>query len=413
MHQGGQGRARNSCYVGYAWGSGLLHQGRGACLCCAGPPPLGTMPPTELMQGIPIVSSAGPVSLPHTVPVTTVAPVSLPNVTTPSSVPAGSLLANRGPDYSGAALMCNLLPTIGQSKDASLSAGIYVGEGLLPVPAKLAKKITRWEFVEMAELLPEFWSTPSPKEPSSSSTMRQSASRRRRVVTDIATWIQCFATYTSMMSTTHPKAVPELLAYLIFILCASQDFGGVAWVTYDAAFRRQAFITGNQQWSKVNPSLYSICFSGVARTGVRCELCLSLSHPTRECILVCDPDPDVASRLKTLESAVLAFTSKVPPRYAAQSGGYKSPDICRNWNAGRCRLPQYRYIHACRVCGGPNPAFACCDRPLGQRQSSNLHTPGQASSGEPRGHQGQLYNRQPGPGPTTHMSRSHPGMLLY
>ena len=81
-------------------------------------------------------------------------------------MPAGSLLANRGPDYSGAALMCNLLPTIGQSKDASLSAGIYVGEGLLPVPAKLAEKITRWEFVEMAELLPEFWSTPSPKEPS-------------------------------------------------------------------------------------------------------------------------------------------------------------------------------------------------------------------------------------------------------
>ena len=182
------------------------------------------------------------------------------------------------------------------------------------------------------------------------------------------------------MSTTHPKAVPELLAYLIFILRASQDFGGVAWVTYDAVFRRQAFITGNQQWSKVNPSLYSICFSGVARTGMRCELCLSLSHPTRECTLVCDPDPDVASRLKTLESAVLAFTSQVPPRYATQSGGYKSPDICRNWNAGRCRLPQCRYTHACRVCGGPNPAFACCDRPLGQCQSSNLHTPGQASS---------------------------------
>ena len=32
--------------------------------------------------------------------------------------------------------------------------------------------------------------------------------------------------------------------------------------------------TGYRQWSKVNPSLYSICFAGDACTGVRCELCL-------------------------------------------------------------------------------------------------------------------------------------------
>ena len=124
-----------------------------------------------------------------------------------------------------------------------------------------------------------------------------------------------FSTYVSVMSTVHPHAVPELLAYLIFILRASQDFGGVAWVTYNAAFRRQAFITGNHQWSKVNPSLYSICFSGVARTCTRCELCLSLSRPIREYTLVGgDTDPDISTRLKTLESAVLTFTAQFPQR---------------------------------------------------------------------------------------------------
>ena len=116
------------------------------------------------------------------------------------------------------------------------------------------------------------------------------------------------------MSIIHPQAVPELLAYLIFILRASQDFGGVSWVTYDAAFRCQAFITGNGQWSKVNPSLYSICFSGAALTGVHCKLCLSLSHPTRDCTLVADRDLDVATCLKSLESAVLAITLHVPQR---------------------------------------------------------------------------------------------------
>ena len=60
---------------------------------------------------------------------------------------------------------------------------------------------------------------------------------------------------------------------------------------------------------KVNPSLYSICFLGVAHTGQRCDPCASVSlNPFWECILVSDPDHDVATRLKTLESAVLAVT---------------------------------------------------------------------------------------------------------
>jgi hypothetical protein len=40
------------------------------------------------------------------------------------------------------------------------SAVIYVGEGLLPVPAKLAEKI-----VEMGELLPQFWTPSAGKDP--------------------------------------------------------------------------------------------------------------------------------------------------------------------------------------------------------------------------------------------------------
>ena len=36
-------------------------------------------------------------------------------------------------------------------------AGSYFGEGLLPVPDKLVKKILKFEFIEMYELLPETW----------------------------------------------------------------------------------------------------------------------------------------------------------------------------------------------------------------------------------------------------------------
>ena len=85
---------------------------------------------------------------------------------------------------------------------------------------------------------------------------------------------------------------------------------------------------------------------------MQCELCLSLSHPTHECTLVCDSDPDVSTRLKTLESAVLAFTSRAPLQQGLPLRA-KSSDVCRNWNAGKCRIPQCRFRHACMALTQP------------------------------------------------------------
>lgn len=35
--------------------------------------------------------------------------------------------------------------------------GVYVGEALSPVTTKLADHIYAWEFIEISELLPKFW----------------------------------------------------------------------------------------------------------------------------------------------------------------------------------------------------------------------------------------------------------------
>ena len=60
------------------------------------------------------------------------------------------------------------------------------------------------------------------------------------------------------------EAVPELMAYMLQLVRTSQDLGGLAWVNYNMAFLQQATATGNKSWSTINPSLYSICFSGAA-----------------------------------------------------------------------------------------------------------------------------------------------------
>ena len=266
-------------------------------------------------------------------------------------------------------IVTNLLPLSSLGSKAR-SAGVYVGEGLPPVPEKLAAKIWAWKFVDMAEMLPECWHEPAKDEESTSSSTPTVQPRRRKKVTDINVWLQCYALYTSVLATQDPEAIPELLAYLITILRVSQDFAGSAWVNYDSAFRRQADVTGDRKWSCINPSMYSIYFAGQARKVARCNICLSSQHSTKDCALSPDPDPDAATRLRTLESAVLALvrpTTQQPlPKNSTTSAGL----TCRLWNAGRCTYRRCRYLHVCKGCGGDRPAFQCCEQALNLSQTS-------------------------------------------
>ena len=295
---------------------------------------------------------------------------SIPSAESMPALPSGSgsTVGNR-PDppvssAAAAAAFCNLLP-FGASAGPQTGAAVYIGEGLPPVPNKLADRIRKWEFIDMSELLPEFWDHSPPKPADSQNSTQQLPARRTRRVTDIATWIQCYASYVGVLSGTSPEAVPELMAYLVHIVRVSQDFGGMAWVNYDMAFRRQAASTGNRQWSRINPSLYSICFAGAARTNTRCDLCLSLTHETRDCALSGGGEREVGARLAAIESAVLSLSASHPAPAPSYAGPPQRREICRSWNNNRCTYAKCKYRHVCRVCQGPRPAFDCCERMLG------------------------------------------------
>ena len=177
-----------------------------------------------------------------------------------------------------AALMANLLPQA-NSDLASGCQGVYVGEGLPQVPTKLAAKIRRGEFVEMTELLPEFWCSQREDDHSK----QEAKARQACSVQDIFTWLQCYGLFVSILGPHHPSRIPELMAYQTTIVRASQDYAGLAWVRYDSAFRRQAALTGLTQWSAINPTLYTLCFAGSARTSSQCELNCGRGHPATTC----------------------------------------------------------------------------------------------------------------------------------
>ena len=248
------------------------------------PPPhagLGTMPPVSALAGIPQIEGVqeeGPRG------------------------PPTSEAVSHGPSVT--AMLANLLPLANSSLQQP-SEGVYMGDGIPPVPAKLAARIRKGEFVEMGELLPEFWAGPKDED---SDFRRELKTRRSCKVVDIHTWVQCFSTYVATRAPQAPHLIPELMAYLATIVRVSQDYAGLAWVRYDASFRRQAALTKNTRWSVINSTLYTMCFTGMAAATKRCELCFATSHTDRECAQRGDPDPDMGDRLKIIESAVLALT---------------------------------------------------------------------------------------------------------
>ncbi len=115
------------------------------------------------------------------------------------------------------AMMRNLLPLAGSSLVLP-SEGVYVGDGVPLVPQKLAE---RGGYVEMGELLPEFWSAPNEE------ARKEVKGCRTRKVTDIFTWLQCSASYVAVRVTMTPRLAPELRAYQSTIVRVSQDFVGL------------------------------------------------------------------------------------------------------------------------------------------------------------------------------------------
>jgi hypothetical protein len=246
-------------------------------------------------------------------------------------------------------VLADLTDLIPRTKQGSASTlGVFMGDGLPPVPAKLADKIGKGEFVEMLELLPEVWTNQGGDKKRSSS---------KKKIQDINIWLQCYALYVGVRALKAPKLIPELMAYQISILRASQEYEGTAWATYDAAYRRQAATTGHTEWSKINPSLYTLCFTGKAKKVPRCELCMSASHKTEDCSLAGDEDPDMAKRMKAVESAVVAFSSSSGNNEAGRS--QRSMEICRLFNEKRCRFRNCKYRHVCSGCKGLHAAPDC------------------------------------------------------
>ena len=78
---------------------------------------------------------------------------------------------------------------------------------------ELVERIQKGEFIEVCELLPEFWI--APREGEDKAGMKTTKSKGRKHTQEVCVWLQCFAVYVAVMSARWPKRVPEMMAYHI------------------------------------------------------------------------------------------------------------------------------------------------------------------------------------------------------
>ena len=161
-------------------------------------------------------------------------------------------------------------------------APFKIASSIVPILAKLVKKIQSLDFVEMRELLPDnialterLAALPSGLAQTKTPTEREIGGDRALI-----TWVSSFATYIAIVAEAHPDRVTDMLAYMRLVTREASKFGGTGWLTYDLVFRRNHEGPG-QRWNYLDASLHQVYIASQRdKVAIPCKHCHEIDHST-------------------------------------------------------------------------------------------------------------------------------------
>ena len=233
------------------------------------------------------------------------------------------------------------------------------------VPSRISDRILNGEFTNLDDLLPEaLGATPAPIQlhlPSTSGQPVQlvsdpSPTSVRRRVHDLATWLEAWTAYVSVVLSAAPQRAGELLGYQAIIIDANRKFYPDAWLAYDRQFRMACASAPTRRWDQVDANMWQLSMTGKARPV--CTAC-SLVHPL---------SGGGRCPFRPFNSAGAPLSSSTSrPREVLHNGR----EVCRNFNFRRCALPQCARAHVCFRCRGNHAAINCASHePAAKRSRS-------------------------------------------
>ena len=228
---------------------------------------------------------------------------------------------------------------------------VPTGLGLPALPKKLVARIWANEYIDFSELPPAKGKVRALNQSLEGQVILVQAEdllQSKRLIPDLPTWIQCFAVYATVLTKKYPGRFADLMAYAATIATASKKYKWPAWVVYDQNFRQEAASNPDQPWGKIDPSIYSQCFLGMAKSAEGwCQTCQSLDHTSDSCPAGSSSN---ASRKRSWQTV------------ARQQGDstYKPTCLKFNKNDGDCPFgARCRYVHCCSRCKGGHPIRRC------------------------------------------------------
>ena len=187
----------------------------------------------------------------------------------------------------------------------------------------------------MAELRLESWLFHSDTD--SATPLQGLFQRRKEPVTDLAVWMQCYASLTSVLVEKYPQYAKHFLAYMATIVTGYKRFKGLCWAACDAAYRRKAARTKSLLWGNVDQYLYTVWFTNQAQ-GPSCTNCLSCEHTIDTCPNLPIP-PWATASLPTANANQLESIPTASRAHAHQTGPRTMRPLQRSQRASLCLQP--------------------------------------------------------------------------
>ena len=260
----------------------------------------------------------------------------------------------------------------GSSNSASTgqSAGFSLGHGFPLIPQKLVSKILKWEYVSMAELLPDNLELARRSgEPQRAASCSSKAPKKRELTEDwkgLVAWSVSFSTFVAIISKEHPEKFSELLAYHATILIEALRFGCKGWLSYDKLFREHVEKEPHTSWSMLHPMFYSLSFLSQRVEALTCPTCMAPDHSKSECALSTLEPAQEPPRVRQSD----AGRQSGPPRKRFRREGTPTSQpasqaskvsYCFSFNEGQCfRHPKpCDREHKCIRCGKDHRMVDC------------------------------------------------------
>ena len=295
------------------------------------------------------------------------------------------MLSNPGVSSSGAATWssagakaCSLSTSGGKSVEVAHTSGFSLGHGFPLIPAKLVKKIVNWEYVSMAELLPDNLElVRRSAEGQRGQACSSKTPKKRELVEDwkgLVAWSISFDTFVAVVARSHPSKFQQLLAYRATILMEALRFGCKGWLSYDKMFRENIEKDPTANWALLHPMFYSLTFLSQRVEAFTCQRCMAPDHSKSDCALSYLDDskeiPGHAQRGSRDRHSELGRQAAPPrkrfrregtPGASTSAGAPPKSTYCFSFNEGQCfRHPKpCDREHKCIRCGKDHRMIDC------------------------------------------------------